>query len=113
MFPEPDPEDLNRPKTTEVRMAHTFALIIGSYILFWTPVTVNFLIVALTENGNFFQSHWILQLYFNLSVCAAHFNSALNPFIYAYRIKDVREAANESCQKLKSALCPCFSAKID
>lgn len=78
-------------KRQEVRMAYTFALVIGTFIICWTPVTINFLVVAITKNRQYFQDHGLLNFFHVFSVCATHFNSAIDPIIYAYRIKDVRD----------------------
>lgn len=83
--------DTSFAKKREIRVANTFALIIGSFIISWTPLTVNFLVVAVTRNRQFFQDNGPLRIFHIFSICAAHFNSAIDPIIYAYRIKDIRE----------------------
>lgn len=90
----------NNASRNEIRMAKTFAWIVATYIICYAPLTLNFLIVASTENVKVFQTHWLLRLFHVFSICIAHFNSVLNPFIYAYRIKDVREAMKDVFRKI-------------
>lgn len=74
----------------EVRVAKTFALIIGSFIIFWTPLTIMGTIVAFKRDSHYFDNDESARIWFMFAACAAHFNSAIDPVIYAYRIKDVR-----------------------
>lgn len=58
------------------------------------PITFKFLIVAITKNRRFFRDY---SLTFNLAYdfiiyIAIHLNSAIDPLIYGYRIKKVRDA---------------------
>lgn len=76
----------------EIRIAKTFALIIGTLIVCWTPLTILFMIVYSTKDRHFFYDNAWLYAFFNFSFTAPLVNSAINPFIYAYRIKDVRES---------------------
>lgn len=73
---------------------------------------INFFMVALTRNSLLFQTNSLLRAFHNFSICAAHFNSAINPFIYAYRIKDVRETVKMMYMKFKSTLFPCLNVKM-
>lgn len=77
-------------KQKEIRVAKTSALIIGTFILCWTPITVLDMIIAYTRDLTIFDGNAVSRNCFMFSVCAAHFNSAIDPIIYAYRIKDVR-----------------------
>lgn len=85
----------NVAKASDVKMAKTFALIIGTNIIFWAPLAANFLVVAFAEDRGFFQENWSRNMFQAFSVCAAHFNSAANPFIYAYRMKGVGDMVKE------------------
>lgn len=99
---------VRKRKSAEVRIAYTFALVLGVYVICWTPFTVNFLIIAYQEDFDYFQKNRILNFYNMMSICLSHFNSAANPFIYAYRIKDVREFVVKRIFKL---LCRKFSVE--
>lgn len=49
-----------------------------------------------TEEETIFESPSTLTMLINTFCdCGVHFNSAVNPFIYAYRIKDVRDAVKK------------------
>lgn len=76
-------------------MAKTFAMIIGGYIICWAPITIMFIVMTITENLQFFQNNWILGFFQMFTICIAHFSPAVNPFIYAYRIKDVRDTVKQ------------------
>lgn len=65
-------------------------MIIGTYIVLWTPLNIAFLIVSTTSDEEWYEKPWVIQLH-KLSTCVAHLNSVANPFIYAYRMKGVRD----------------------
>lgn len=95
-----EPDKL-RP-SPEVRIAHTFAWVVGAYVICYGPVTINLLLLVLTQDLQFFGRHWLMQDYYMMAVCLSNFNSAINPFIYAYRVKDVRDTLKEvllSCHR--------------
>lgn len=74
----------------EIRVAKTFALIIGTFILFWTPLTIVGVVVAYKRDSHYFDNDESARIWFMFSASAAHLNSAIDPVIYAYRIKEVR-----------------------
>lgn len=76
----------------DIRMANTIAMIIGAYMVCWAPLIVVFFTVAYTEDIMFFQANDLLRTYYIFAICFAHFNSGVNPFIYAFRLRNVREA---------------------
>jgi 7 transmembrane receptor (rhodopsin family) len=89
----------------DTRIAKTFGIIFGAFIICWTPVQVIYFIVAYTEDAHYF-SHWLLSALHMFSIILTHFNSAINPFIYAFRI----ESINEVCKKL---LGPIFQFRVE
>lgn len=66
-------------------------MIVGVFIANWTPITIIFFVVGFSENDRIIQENGFLQKFYVLSMFIAHLNSVLNPIIYAYRIKDIRE----------------------
>ena len=60
-------------------------MIVGTFILLWTPGTVSFFIMAVTENRDFSVN------IFKISTTLVHFNSTVDPIIYAYRMNNIRE----------------------
>lgn len=86
---------LHKPRKTEIKIAKTFVWVIGAFIVCYAPLNINFLVVAVTRNGKFFQTNNLLRVYHVFSICIAHFNSAVNPFIYAYKVKHMRDKMKE------------------
>ena len=72
----------------EIRATVTLAMIVGTFIVLWTPGISFLFIMAITENRDF---HIDLL---ELSTILVHLNSAIDPIIYAYRMNNVREALN-------------------
>ena len=73
----------------EVRAANTLAMIVGTFIILWMPGIVSLFIMAITKNRDFHID--ILEL----STILVHLNSAIDPIIYAYRMRNIREALNQ------------------
>lgn len=73
----------------EVRAANTLAMIVGTFIVLWMPGIVSLFIMAITKNRDFHID--ILEL----STILVHLNSAIDPIIYAYRMRNIREALNQ------------------
>lgn len=71
-------------RNREYKMAKTLSMVVGSFIICWLPMTISYTVFALKEEKF---SGEILDV---LSVMS-HFNSVIDPLIYAFRIKDVRE----------------------
>lgn len=94
-------DGVKKRKSTEIKIAQTFALVVGTYVICWAPMTINFFIVAFKGDPELFQKDPILQFYNKISMCAAHFSSAVNPFIYAYRVKDIRDTFKEVLQSCR------------
>lgn len=59
-------------------------MVVGTFIVCWFPMAIGFFIFALKKDRTFNEE--ILDVFIILS----HFNSAIDPLIYAYRIQDVR-----------------------
>lgn len=81
----------------EVEAAKTMAMITGTYVMCWIPSTVYFLFIIFQEKviGNqiLFCSNGIFYLQFAISI---YINALLDPFIYGYRSKDVRDKFRRS-----------------
>lgn len=76
----------------ERKMTKTMSYVIGSFLLCWMPITLYFLAIALTENRLILISlndtfAYVLHV---VSILATHMNSAIDPIIYAYQMKQVR-----------------------
>lgn len=73
-------------------------MIVGTFIICWLPMTVSYFLYAVIDQ-KFTQD--ILDVFTILS----HFNSAIDPLIYAYRITDVRKTIKTlfMCLTLKSS----------
>lgn len=73
----------------EVRAATTLAMIVGTFIVLWMPGIISLFLMAITRNRDFHID--ILEL----STILVHLNSAIDPIIYAYRMRKIREALNQ------------------
>nr|XP_060612843.1 adenosine receptor A2b [Anolis sagrei ordinatus] len=70
----------------EVSAAKSLAIIVGLFALCWLPLHIlNCLSLFWTGFANH-KPHWAM----NLTIILSHANSAVNPIIYAYRIRDFR-----------------------
>lgn len=74
------------PPKKEAKTAKTLSLIVLSFIICWLPMTISFFLFSALRDREF--SEEILSF----AIILSHCNSAIDPIIYAYRIKDVREA---------------------
>lgn len=86
----------------EINMAKTMFLIIISYLIFWMPITINFTAVIASGNRRFIRdiSETLGLIFECISVLALHLNLVINPVIYAYQMKEVRDGINKllSCK---------------
>lgn len=93
----------NQARQKEIKIAKTFTWVIVIYFICYTPLNINLIIVDVTKNVKFFQENEYLRAFHVFSICIAHVNSAINVFIYAYKIKDIRNRMKEviCCRKYK------------
>lgn len=82
--------DDNQMTAKEIRLAKTFGLIVGSFIVCWTPITIIAPLVAITEKRHDIDDNGVWRTIHIFTLFAAHFNSVIDPIIYAYRVKDVK-----------------------
>lgn len=77
----------------EVEMTKTMLMIVITFFVGWMPITVNCLAVLVTKNSRVFHEYSeSFGLCFGMfTLVATYVNSALDPLIYAYRMKEVRE----------------------
>lgn len=76
----------------EVRAAKTMSLIVGSYVLCWIPATIYFMFIIAedelltNELISSYNKAFYAQFTISIYLCAL-----IDPFIYAYRSKDIRD----------------------
>lgn len=80
----------------ETRATYTMLLIIGSFLICWIPLAANFITKLIAGKNGASGSTADGKLVDFFCYCAVHFNSAIDPLIYAYRIRDVRMAIRRS-----------------
>jgi 7 transmembrane receptor (rhodopsin family) len=80
-----------RARASDIRFTNTIAMTVGAFILCWGPFLFALLVVSYTEDIFFFYKSEFRLTFYVFAICFAHLNSAVNPFIYAYRMKNVRE----------------------
>ncbi|KAM6902140.1 adenosine A2a receptor b [Xenentodon cancila] len=70
----------------EVRAAKSLAIIVGLFALCWLPLHIINCFNHLCDNCE--RPHiWVM----NIAIILSHANSVVNPFIYAYRIREFRQ----------------------
>lgn len=82
----------------KIRAFKTLAMVTASFIIFWLPGVISFLIMAVTNNRNF------PIIIFKISNSLIVFNSFIDPIIYAFRMKKIRDELKKvcsCCSKLK------------
>lgn len=94
----------------DIKIAKTFAIIYGDYVIFWTPGQVVVSVISYMKNSEQFTQTQLVHANF-AALCLIHLNSALNPLIYAYRIKSVRETIKRIFESSKSADCSTQTSK--
>lgn len=69
------------------------------------PITLNFLVVAITRKyvSSDFSQVSVGLLLLGVALTGTHLNSAIDPLIYAYRMKEVRVAIKKllKCESLE------------
>lgn len=70
----------------EIKIAKTLSLIVGTFLVLWTPAISLFLVMSITKNRE------IPLNYFMILERLIELNAAIDPFIYAYRTRNIREA---------------------
>lgn len=70
----------------EVHAAKSLAIIVGLFAVCWLPLHIINCFNYLCENCEH-QHIWVM----NISIILSHANSVVNPFIYAYRIREFRQ----------------------
>lgn len=84
----------------ETKVAKTLSLVVLSFLICWLPMTISAFTASLAKDRE--PSDYIHKI----SIFLSHFNSAIDPLIYAYRIKTVREALKSfvTCKRQQYAL---------
>ena len=80
-------ETWSRQRNEHHQMAKTFAITIGVFLLCYIPTLIVFIIQAVTGS-----STDVVYIGLAWSDMFAFINSSLNPIIYCYRIREIREA---------------------
>ncbi|XP_077594149.1 adenosine receptor A2b-like [Stigmatopora nigra] len=70
----------------EVHAAKSLAIIVGLFAFCWLPVHIINCFNYLCDSCNR-PHHWVM----NIAIILSHANSVVNPFIYAYRIREFRQ----------------------
>lgn len=82
----------------ETRLTKTMAMVIGSYLICWMPMT--FCLLGVTVTGNHHHEYLGISksssLYLHTSFFfLAYMNSAIDPLIYIHRMKEVKRFAKK------------------
>lgn len=91
--PIPSPREISSPSKSsqstlkkEMHAAKSLAIIVGLFALCWLPLHIINCFNYLCQNCD--RTHiWVM----NTAIILSHTNSVINPFIYAYRIREFRQ----------------------
>lgn len=67
------------------------SLVVGSFVICWFPISISILIQAIHGNSSFNDLPLAVFLH-ALSLTLPYVNTAVDPIIYACRLKEVRHA---------------------
>lgn len=70
----------------EMKITRNFSLILIVFLITWLPVHITYIVRLIDEN---FAVHKNLIAF---AVNSSHLGAAINPFLYAYRMEDIRKA---------------------
>ena len=87
----------------ECKAAKTLSMVVGSFIICWLPMTISYFSYTVIDHKF---SEDILEIFTIL----LHFNSAIDPLIYAFRIKDIQLTIKSL---LKCSRQKCFGKNLD
>lgn len=73
----------------DAKAAVTMFMIIGSCVVCWMPFVTCVLLEKTKYKLSGTEYHKIIIAF---SLCATHFNAAIDPMIYAYRNREIRQA---------------------
>jgi hypothetical protein len=73
----------------EVRATKTMFIVIGTFSLCWLPLAIYFVLKSTVTGPNYSEFSIFIDAF---CFCATHYNSAIDPIIYAYRMKNIRNA---------------------
>lgn len=76
----------------ELRVATTMSLVIGSFLISWMPISFFFIFIVIYGNTSIEVESNARRHLRMAAIMMTHFNSAIDVFIYAYRMKEVRDA---------------------
>ena len=71
-------------------------MIVGGHIVCWAPMQVAFVTILFTRDAAYFSQVWYMEMMFYAAISGVHISSAMNPFIYAYRMKSIRDAIKKT-----------------
>ena len=74
-----------RRNQKEIKAAYTLAMVTATYLVLWIPGITSLLVFSVTENREFSND------YFQFSRTLVNLNSVIDPMIYAYRMRKIRE----------------------
>lgn len=105
-------------QSEEIKIAETIFLVIISYLITWLPLTLDFMIVIVSQNPQLMRSfnYTFGFIFHNTAVFATHFSVVIDPIIYIYRTKEIRDGIkkllnldieDEATRHYKNQALPC------
>ena len=95
----------------EIKAARSLFIVLGAFALCWLPVHIHNAMLYFNEDLS--QPAW----FSDFAIILSHTNSLINPVIYAFRLKEMRNAFEKLCmefyQAVKSIFCCYFFKSLN
>lgn len=87
----------NLKQKEEIKTTKTMLLVMISFLISWMPLTLSFLFVVVTKKPRFLRDiNETFGFGFHcFALAATHLNMVLDPLIYTFRIKEIRDGLKE------------------
>lgn len=88
----------DKTRKSEIKAAITLGMVVGAYVVLWVPDLICLSIIAVTQSRHYSETFRNIIFWTGTMVIV---NAAIDPIIYAYRMKSIRETLDKlfHCKK--------------